>query len=103
MTVDSTPVKFTPALPGQPATDIRAISRDRPVFRAEPHEAVVKVEDRQYGSQEVLHLRMQQEDQLRRSLGSSFALELIVYPVIYYLWKGWRLPDSTEAAPPAGS
>jgi len=35
MTVDSSPVKFTPALPGQPAPDIRTISRDRPVFRAE--------------------------------------------------------------------
>jgi cytochrome P450 len=35
MTVDSSPVKFTPALPGQPAADIRAISGDRPVFRAE--------------------------------------------------------------------
>jgi cytochrome P450 len=35
MTVDSSPVKFTPALPGQPAPEIRAISRDRPVFRAE--------------------------------------------------------------------
>jgi cytochrome P450 len=35
MTVDSSPVKFTPALPGQPAADIGAISGDRPVFRAE--------------------------------------------------------------------
>jgi cytochrome P450 len=35
MTVDSSPVKFTPASPGQPAADIRAISPDRPVFRAE--------------------------------------------------------------------
>jgi cytochrome P450 len=35
MTVDSSPVKFTPALPGQPAADIRTISGDRPVFRAE--------------------------------------------------------------------
>jgi cytochrome P450 len=35
MTVDSSPVKFTPALPGQPAADTRTISRDRPVFRAE--------------------------------------------------------------------
>jgi cytochrome P450 len=35
MTVDSSPVKYTPALPGQPAADIRAISRGRPVFRAE--------------------------------------------------------------------
>jgi cytochrome P450 len=35
MTVDSSPVKFTPTLPGQPAPDIRTISRDRPVFRAE--------------------------------------------------------------------
>jgi len=35
MTIDSSPVKFTPALPGQPAPDIRTISGDRPVFRAE--------------------------------------------------------------------
>jgi cytochrome P450 len=35
MTVDSSPVRFTPALPGQPAADIRTISGDRPVFRAE--------------------------------------------------------------------
>jgi cytochrome P450 len=35
MTVDSSPVKFTPARPGQPVPDIRTISGDRPVFRAE--------------------------------------------------------------------
>ena len=35
MTVDSSPVKFTPALPGQPVPEIRAISGGRPVFRAE--------------------------------------------------------------------
>jgi cytochrome P450 len=35
MTVDSSPVKFTPALPGQPVPEIRTISGDRPVFRAE--------------------------------------------------------------------
>jgi cytochrome P450 len=35
MTVDSSPVKFTPALPGQPVPEIRTLSRDRPVFRAE--------------------------------------------------------------------
>jgi cytochrome P450 len=34
MTVDSSPVKFTPARPGQPAPEIRTISGDRPVFRA---------------------------------------------------------------------
>jgi peptidyl-prolyl cis-trans isomerase D len=44
----------------------------KPLFRAEPHQAVVKVEDRQYTSQDVLDLRAQQEEQLRRSLGSSF-------------------------------
>ncbi|HTF34783.1 MAG TPA: peptidylprolyl isomerase [Myxococcota bacterium] len=44
----------------------------KPLMRAEPHEAVVKVEGRQYSSQEVMHLRAQQEDQLRRSLGSGF-------------------------------
>ena len=35
MTVDSSPVKFTPALPGQPVPEIRTISGGRPVFRAE--------------------------------------------------------------------
>jgi cytochrome P450 len=35
MTVDSSPVKFTPALPGQPVPEIRTIGGDRPVFRAE--------------------------------------------------------------------
>jgi cytochrome P450 len=35
MTVDGSPVKFTPALPGQPVPEIRTISGDRPVFRAE--------------------------------------------------------------------
>ena len=35
MTVDSSPVKFTPARPGQPPPDIRTISGGRPVFRAE--------------------------------------------------------------------
>ena len=35
MTVDSSPVKFTPALPGQPVPEIATISGDRPVFRAE--------------------------------------------------------------------
>jgi cytochrome P450 len=35
MTVDSTPVKFTPAGPGQPVPEIRTISGDRLVFRAE--------------------------------------------------------------------
>ena len=35
MTVDSSPVKFTPALPGQPVPKIRTISGGRPVFRAE--------------------------------------------------------------------
>jgi hypothetical protein len=35
MTVDSSPVKFTPTLPGQPVPEIRTISGDRPVFRAE--------------------------------------------------------------------
>jgi cytochrome P450 len=35
MSVDSSPVKFTPARPGQPAPDIATISGGRPVFRAE--------------------------------------------------------------------
>jgi len=35
MSVDSSPVKFTPARPGQPVPDIATISGGRPVFRAE--------------------------------------------------------------------
>jgi cytochrome P450 len=35
MTIDPSPVKFTPALPGQPVPDIATISGGRPVFRAE--------------------------------------------------------------------
>ncbi|HEX6518952.1 MAG TPA: cytochrome P450 [Streptosporangiaceae bacterium] len=35
MTVGSTPVKFTPTIPGQPVQEVQAISPDRPVFRAE--------------------------------------------------------------------
>ena len=35
MSVDSSPVKFIPARPGQPAPDIAMISGGRPVFRAE--------------------------------------------------------------------
>ncbi len=35
MTVDSSPVKFTPALPGQPGPAIRTISGGRSAFRAE--------------------------------------------------------------------
>jgi len=35
MTVDSSPVKFSPALPGQPVPEIRTVSGGRPVFRAE--------------------------------------------------------------------
>ena len=35
MTVDGSPVKFTPAFPGQPVPEIRTISGDSPVFRAE--------------------------------------------------------------------
>jgi cytochrome P450 len=35
MTVDSSPVKYTPTLPGQPVPEIRTIGGDRPVFRAE--------------------------------------------------------------------
>jgi cytochrome P450 len=35
MTTDSSPVKFTPALPGQPVPEIGTISGGRPVFRAE--------------------------------------------------------------------
>lgn len=35
MAVDSPPVKFTPALPGQPVPEIGTISGGRPVFRAE--------------------------------------------------------------------
>jgi cytochrome P450 len=35
MTVDSSPVKFTPALPGQPVPEIATVGGGRPVFRAE--------------------------------------------------------------------
>jgi len=35
MTVDSSPVKFTPALPGKPVPEIATISGGRPVFRGE--------------------------------------------------------------------
>jgi cytochrome P450 len=35
MTVDSSPVKFTPALPGQPVPEIRTVGGGRAVFRAE--------------------------------------------------------------------
>jgi cytochrome P450 len=35
MTIDSSPVRFTPSLPGQPVPDIATISGGRPVFRAE--------------------------------------------------------------------
>jgi cytochrome P450 len=35
MTVDSSPVKFTPALPGQPVPEIGTISGGQPVFQAE--------------------------------------------------------------------
>jgi cytochrome P450 len=35
MTVDSSPVKYTPTLPGQPVPEIATISGNRPVFRAE--------------------------------------------------------------------
>src|SRR5215469_6296638 len=35
MTIDSSPVAFTPARPGQPAPDIATISGGRPAFRAE--------------------------------------------------------------------
>jgi cytochrome P450 len=35
MTIDSNPVKFTPALPGQAVPEIATISGGRPVFRAE--------------------------------------------------------------------
>jgi cytochrome P450 len=35
MSFESSPVKFTPALPGQPVAEIATVSGDRPVFRAE--------------------------------------------------------------------
>src|SRR6516225_2470735 len=35
MSVDSSPVMFTPARPGQPGPDVATISGGRPVFRAE--------------------------------------------------------------------
>jgi cytochrome P450 len=35
MSVESSPVKFTPSLPGEPVPEIRRLSGGRPVFRAE--------------------------------------------------------------------
>jgi cytochrome P450 len=35
MTAESSPIKFTPALPGQPVPEFRTLTKDRPVFRAE--------------------------------------------------------------------
>lgn len=35
MTVESSPVKFRPTLPGQPVPEVRRLSNGRPVFRAE--------------------------------------------------------------------
>jgi cytochrome P450 len=35
MSVESSPVKFTPSLPGEPVPEIRKLSDGRPVFRAE--------------------------------------------------------------------
>ena len=35
MTVESSPIKFTPTLPGQAVPEIRALPEDRPVFLAE--------------------------------------------------------------------
>jgi Cu(I)/Ag(I) efflux system membrane protein CusA/SilA len=31
---------------------------------------------------------------------SSFILELIVYPAIYQLWRGWQLRKSFREKPP---
>src|SRR5215469_9271863 len=44
----------------------------KPMLRADPHGAVVRVEDRQYGPQDVLFVREQEEDQWRKILGSGF-------------------------------
>ena len=35
MTVESSPVKFRPTLPGQSVPEVRRLSDGRPVFRAE--------------------------------------------------------------------
>jgi Cu(I)/Ag(I) efflux system membrane protein CusA/SilA len=34
---------------------------------------------------------------------TSFVLELLIYPVIFTVWKGWRLAHGDKAAPPTGN
>jgi Cu(I)/Ag(I) efflux system membrane protein CusA/SilA len=34
---------------------------------------------------------------------TSFVLELLIYPVIFAVWKGWRLAHSHEGKPPAAT
>jgi peptidyl-prolyl cis-trans isomerase D len=44
----------------------------KPMLRAEPHQAVVKVAGRQYGVQDVVRQRELQDDQFRRALGKAY-------------------------------
>jgi Cu(I)/Ag(I) efflux system membrane protein CusA/SilA len=34
---------------------------------------------------------------------TSFVLELLIYPVIFAVWKGWRLARSHEGRPPTAT
>jgi Cu(I)/Ag(I) efflux system membrane protein CusA/SilA len=34
---------------------------------------------------------------------TSFVLELLIYPVIFTVWKGWRLKDGSDGAAPSGN
>jgi hypothetical protein len=34
---------------------------------------------------------------------TSFVLELLIYPVIFTVWKGWRLKHRKEPAPLVGN
>jgi Cu(I)/Ag(I) efflux system membrane protein CusA/SilA len=34
---------------------------------------------------------------------TSFVLELLIYPVIFAVWKGWRLRGRSETSPPSGT
>lgn len=31
---------------------------------------------------------------------TSFVLKLLIYPVIFVVWKGWRLANSHDGKPP---
>jgi len=34
---------------------------------------------------------------------TSVIVVLVVYPAIYYIWRGWRLPETAEAPLPNGN